>query len=224
MKSTKEIISNIRSTQLLDDANACIASGKYYDALHCVNTFLLLHPEDVKGLLLKGLCYLYTDQSAKARYMFDLALESYPDNDEAYYCYAEYYKLEMNYEAATQYINAAMACGSENATYLRFAAELSLLQEDYEQAFQLINRAIVINPFREDVYYWRALILMRLQKNAVAINDLNRALSLNPTFADAYRLRASLHMQQGEIEAGLADIKRAQRHETLNRHAQRNAA
>ena len=224
MKSTHEIFATIKSTQLLDDAHAYIHAAKYFDALHCINTYLLLEPADVKGFLLKGLCYLYTDQAAKARFMFDLALQHNSDNEEAYYCYAELYKLEMNYEAATTYINAAMACGPESAKYLRFAAELSLLQEDYEQAFQLINRAIVTNPFREDVYYWRALILIRLQRPAVAINDLNRAISLNPTYADAYRLRASLHMQQGNIDTGLADIKLAQRHDSLNRLARRNAA
>lgn len=224
MQTIKTILSTVKPAQLLDEATTAIARTNYYEAMHLLNTFLLFEPKHIDARLKKGLCYLYTEQFEHARILFDQVLNETGGHAEAYYCYAEYYKLMLDYDFALTYIADALQMDEENATYHRLAAELCYLQQDNEEAFGLINRAIVINPFKEEFYYWRALLFIRFDKLQVAINDLNRAISLNPHYAEAYRKRANLKMRAGEVDAALNDLKQAQRLELLQAEQFKTAA
>lgn len=224
MQTIKNILSTVKPAQLFDEAVASISRANYFEAMHLLNTFLLFEPKHIDARLKKGLCYLYTEQFESARIMFDQVLDETGGHAEAYYCYAEYYKLMLDYDFALTYIADALQLDEENATYHRLAAEICYLQQDNEEAFGLINRAIVINPFREDLYYWRALIFIRFEKLQVAVNDLNRAISINPQYVEAYRKRANLRMRAGEVDSALTDLKNAQRFELLQAEHLNHAA
>jgi tetratricopeptide (TPR) repeat protein len=215
MKSTKQIMRTLTASQLLDDAKSYIALGEYYEALHAVNAFLLFQPHHHEGILMKGLCYLYLNENDKARFLFDLVIDEDQNCAFAYYCYAEYYKLNMDYQTALTYINGAIATGEENTTYYRLAAEISFFMQSYDDAFAVINRAIVVNPFREDLYLWRAVILEKFGKITVAVNDLHRAISINPKYVEAYRMKAKLMLKTGNTTDALNDLHKAQQLERL---------
>ncbi len=224
MKTTKEIMSTISTSQLLDDSNSALLNGRYYDAMHLLNAYLLFDHTNILARLRKGLCYLYTNQPDKARFLFDQVLSEGEDQAEAYYCYAEYYKLHFDYELANTYISAAISADNENATYHWLASEICFLKSDLDASFTLINRAIVLNPFKEELYYWRAMILNRFGKETVAIGDLTRAICINPSFSDALRLRAKIRMNMGVVEEALKDLKQAQRFELLKQEELKRAA
>ena len=223
METIAHIINTVKSSQLLDEANATLLKGQYYEAMHLFNTYLLFDPENKDARLKKGLCYLYTEQFEKAYQLFEQLNAEGPDAETSY-CYAEYYKLVFDFDYALTYITQAIRLDEENATYHRLAAELCYLNQDYDEAFSLINRAIVLSPFREELYYWRALIFLRFEKHQVSLHDLNRAISINPQFAEAYRLRANIRMRLGEVEPALQDLKNAQRFELLLAEQVKHAA
>lgn len=200
----------LNSDQLLEEAVMAIEDQHYARALHLLNVYLLVYPDHMDARLQKGLCYLYLNEAPKARYMFDQVLEEEEHHAGALACYAEYYKLMMDYETASHYISAAMAGGDENAAYHRLAAEISYLNQDLDSAYTLINRAIVISPFREELYFWRALILKGFKKMQVAMNDINRALALNPRYTEALKLRAKIRMIIGTFDAANKDLRLAQ--------------
>lgn len=224
MQTITKNLNTVKPLQLIDEATVAIATCRYEEALHLLNTFLLFQPGNLDARLKKGLCYLYNEQFDEARQLFNEVLDETGGYAEAYYCFAEYYKVMLDYDFALTYITDALMLDEENATYHRLAAELCYLQQDYIESFGLINKAIVINPFKEEYYYWRAIILVRLNKLHVAINDLNRSISINPQFTEAYRKRAHLRMRTGEVDAALQDLRTAQRLELLQAEQTRHAA
>lgn len=224
MKTTQAIYSSINPAELPGEARKAISEGRYYDAMDLVNTCLLADHQHMEARLLKGLCYLYLNQSRKAAFLFDQVLEEEEGHAEALACYAEYHKLMMNFEEAAHYISAAIAADPDHATYHRQAAEISFLANDKESAFGLINRAIVLSPFREELYYWRALIMNSMKRTQVAIHDLNRALALNPRYVDALKLRAKLRMYFGTFDDAVKDLKLAQYFENTSGSSLRRVA
>jgi tetratricopeptide (TPR) repeat protein len=203
------------ASQLLDDAKLNIKKCNYYEALHNVNAYLLFNQHSEEGLLIKGLCYLYLAETDKARFLFDVVMEQNKDNAFAYYCYAEYYKLNLDYKIALAHVNTAICIDEENTIYYRLAVELSFFMGELENAYTLINRAIVVNPFKEDLYFWRAMILAHMHKYTVAIHDLTRAIGLEPAYADAYRLKAKLMLKTGQRANAIKDLHKARQLERL---------
>ena len=215
MKTTKEIMSTINPAQLLEDANTAINNEQYYQAMNLVNSYLLTDPTNLSARLKKGLCYLYLNQAKKAAYMFDQVLAEDEHNPEALACYAEFFKLNLDYDTASHYISAAIAVDEDNSTFHRMAAEIAYLKNDRESAYGMINRAIILSPFKEELYYWRALILNSFKKTQVAINDLTRALTINPQYVEALKLRAKIRMYNGTFDDAVKDLKLAQRFEHM---------
>jgi len=224
MKTAKEILTTLTPEGLLEDAQKAMYNQQYHQALSFLNTFLLREPYHQSARLKKGLCYLYLNQAYRAARMFDQVLEENEYHAEALSCYAEFFKLMMDYETAAKYISSAMAADEENSTYHRMAAEIAYLKNDKDAAYELINRAIVLSPFKEINYYWRALILNSFKKTQVALNDLNRALSINPQYVDALKLRAKMKMYHGTFEDAVKDLKLAQRLEYMQDHRMRRVA
>lgn len=199
--------------QLFEDACSAISDHKYGDALHLLNCFLLTQPAHVDARLRKGLCYLYLNEAGKARTIFDQILDESDHHAGALACYAEYYKLMLDYETASHFISAALIADGDNALYHRMAAEIAYLRNDRDSAYGLINRAIVLSPFRDEFYFWRSLILFSFKKFHVALNDINRALALNPVNSDALRLRAKIRITNGIYDDAANDLKRARQYE-----------
>jgi tetratricopeptide (TPR) repeat protein len=215
MQTTKQILSAMSSTQLLKDAQASIKAGKYYEAMHYLNAFLLFQPRNHVAILHKALCYLYIGKTSKSLYLIDLVNEENPELAETHFCYAEYYKLMLDYQLALHHINVALSSDGENASYYRLAAEICYLNNDIQDAYHLINRAIVVSPFREELYVWRAIILNKLAKPQIALHDLQRAISLSPQYVDAHRLRAKILIKSGQAEEALISLRKAKQFERL---------
>lgn len=215
MQTTKQILSSMSSTQMLQDAQASIKAGKYYEAMHYLNAFLLFHPRNHVAVLHKALCYLYTGNTSKSLYLMDTVYEENPEIAETHFCYAEYYKLMLDYNLAKHHINVALSSDGENASYYRLAAEICFLNDDIQDAYHLINRAIVVSPFREELYVWRAIVLNKLAKPQIALHDLQRAISLCPQYVDAHRLRAKILFKSGQTAEGLNSLRKAKQFERI---------
>ncbi len=201
----------IRTSDIYENAVSAIQKGKYEDAMHQLNMFLLFEPTNIDAILKKGLCYLYLNKVEMAAHIFDDVRENNPNHAHVYACIAELFKLQYEFDVAIDFIdNAIRLTHDGESDYNLMLAELFFYKQDFDTAFTYINKAIVQCPHSEYCYYWRALILSRFEKYDVAISDLNKAIALYPEFAEAYRQRASVRIKLNEVDAALKDIKIAQ--------------
>jgi tetratricopeptide (TPR) repeat protein len=201
----------IHTSEIYDKAVLAIQKGKYEEALHQLNTFLLFDPEHIDASLKKGLCYLYLNKTEMAAHIFDDIRESHPNHPHVYACIAELFKLQYEFDIAIDFCDKAIRLTKDDASdYNLMLSELFFYKHDFDTAFTYINKAIVQCPHSEYCYYWRALILNRFEKYDAAVNDLNKAIALYPEFSDAYRQRASVLIKLNQVDAALKDIKIAQ--------------
>ena len=201
----------VSPANIYENAIASIQKGKYEDALHLLNMFLLFEPENMNATLKKGLCYLYLHQIELAAEIFHDAREADKNNPHVYACIAELFKLQFEFDIAIDFCDRAIKlCKDTEADYNLMLSELFFYKYDFDTAFTYINKAIIQCPHNEYNYYWRALILKRFEKFDASVNDLNKAITLYPEFAEAYRERASVRMRINEVNEALNDIKIAQ--------------
>lgn len=209
----------IRTADIYENAVAAIQKGKYEDALHQLNMFLLFEPQNLDAFLKKGLCYLYMNQVENAAGIFDEALEQHKNQPHVYACIAELFKLQYEFDIAMDFCQKAICLTNDTESdYNLMMAELHFYKNEFDTAFSYINKAIVQCPHSEYCYYWRALIFARFEKYDVAINDLGKAIALYPEYADAYRQRANFRMHTKDIENALRDIRIAQHIEMDEEH------
>lgn len=202
---------NVRPADIYENAVTAIQKGKYEEALHELNMFLLFEPESIDGILKKGLCYLYLDKVEMAAHIFDDVRENNPNLAHVYACIAELFKLQYEFDIAIDFCDKAIRLTNDGESdYNLMLSELFFYKLDFDTAFTYINKAIVQCPHSEYCYYWRALILSRFEKYDSAISDLNKAIALYPEFAEAYRQRASVRIKLNDVDAALKDIKIAQ--------------
>lgn len=213
-------------TQAIEDLNAAIRltpedaelysnrasvygdQGKYPEALRDYSIAIKMNPQHSGPYVARGLFYLETtEEYAKARSDFDLALEREPDNYYVY-CYRADANIHMRrFKAAAKDIGRALRLAPRFSGGLYLLGYLHAIKGRYKPALKALSRASKLpNPFPM-IHLARSLTYMALKNPCAALKDVNEFLEHKVNAPEALVARAAIYEQLGRRAQAEADYR-----------------
>ncbi|MFN8530356.1 MAG: hypothetical protein U0670_17280 [Anaerolineae bacterium] len=174
-QSATTLVSPYLLPEVFDRTSAAFQSGDYTATILNASLDLLFNPTHDRAYLLRGLGYLNTNETDRARADIDAAIAVTAPDDTVFL--GQLYSLRGQMKADQGDVEAALA--------------------DY-------TTAIEINP-SADAYFSRAQLSMSEQHPQDALDDLNRAIELTSTDGVYYLLRAYANADLNHVSESAAD-------------------
>ncbi|MCU0516752.1 MAG: tetratricopeptide repeat protein [Oscillatoria sp. Prado101] len=140
---------------------------------------------------------------------YSKALESNPNNFEAFYRRAEAYLQIENYQAAIGDFSQVLRLNPNSAAVYFYRGFARAQIKDYQEAISDYNEAIRLNPNDAGVYNSRGLARSDLNDYQAAISDYKEAIRLNSNFAEAYNNRGAARFNLKDYQAAISDYSQA---------------
>lgn len=180
-------------------ATAYGKSGNVDEAIKIYDSILLLRPEEVDALYLRGILYAGKDELDSAMSSFDKAISLAPDD---YGMLINIYTIleENGYkEVGQNYLKTAMESGTKKMTNYE-KGQISFYLEDYESARTYLEKA------REENGAEAVLFLGRTYET---LGDTNYAISVYSSFINSGETSPEVLNQMGLCKMKMADYEGA---------------
>ncbi|MBW4493137.1 MAG: tetratricopeptide repeat protein [Oscillatoria princeps RMCB-10] len=140
---------------------------------------------------------------------YSKALESNPNNFEAFYRRAEAYLQMENYLAAIGDFSQVLRLNPNSAAVYFYRGFARAQMKDYQEAISDYNEAIRLNPNDAGAHNSRGLARSELKDYQAAIADYKEAIRLSPNFAEAYNNRGVARFNLKDYQAAISDYSEA---------------
>jgi tetratricopeptide (TPR) repeat protein len=141
---------------------------------------------------------------------YDEAIQSNPNDGDAYYNRGFLYQNQGKTELALADYNKAIALSPNHAMAYTNRGFLYSKQGKEKLALPDYNQAIALNPNYLDAYTNRGNFYQNQGKSDLALTDYNQAIALNPNDAEAYSNLGLLYRKMGNTEAAKTSSLKAQ--------------
>jgi tetratricopeptide (TPR) repeat protein len=140
---------------------------------------------------------------------YNQALESDPNNFEAYYRRGVAYVLLKDFQAAIANFDQMLGLNPNNAGvyFSRGYARGEL--KDYQAAISDYSYAIRLDPNLAEAYINRGAAYRKVKDYQAAISDYSYAIRLDPDDAEAYNKRGAARSQLGDYQGAISDFNEA---------------
>ena len=157
----------------------------------------------------RGNAYDGKGQKDSAFEDYSMAIETDPDDADAYFYRGSTYELKGNFGMAIQDYKKAVELNPDNAdAYAYLAQAYSSAPSNLELVIKSYSKAIELNPHHNYAYINRAQAYMEKGEIDLAIEDLSKVIDLNPNYAFAHAKRAEAYMKKGEIDLAIRDYSK----------------
>ncbi len=149
----------------LERAQMLIEGERWEQALAELQKALVAEPESPLARHLSGICYLYMGEYEKAKHEEKLALELYPDFDDAYWILANIALQQEKYSEGLKAIKVALEMDPSDAEYYVTKASLLLDSNKFQAALDATDEALKLEPENESAGGIRTLALSSLGRH-----------------------------------------------------------
>ena len=160
----------------------------YTKALQELNEILIIDPNSVEKLNLKGVILQLLDKSYEARQSWIKASNINNTYFDPYFNLGNSYMDEKNYDEAEMYYTKAINCQPENFKIYYQLGFLYLKKNELEKARDFFYKSKDYNYNFAPTYYNLGIVLNNLNKKNETINYLIKAIEINPKYTDAFYL------------------------------------
>jgi predicted O-linked N-acetylglucosamine transferase (SPINDLY family) len=160
----------------------------YKDALRELNKILIIDPNSVEKLNLKGVILQALNKPEEARKNWIKSLSINNKYFDAYFNLGNSYMDEKNYKQAEIYYNQAAICQPQNFKIYYQLGFLCMKKNELQKSYNFFNKSINYNNNFAPTYYNLGIALSNLNKKNEAINCLIKAIEINPKYIDAFFL------------------------------------
>ena len=160
----------------------------YTKALQELNEILIIDPNSVEKLNLKGVILQLLDKSYEARQSWIKASNINNTYFDPYFNLGNSYMDEKNYDEAEMYYTKAINCQPENFKIYYQLGFLYLKKNELKKARDFFYKSKDYNYNFAPTYYNLGIVLNNLNKKNETINNLIKAIEINPKYTDAFYL------------------------------------
>ena len=160
----------------------------YAKALQELNKILIIDPNSVEKLNLKGVILQLLDKSYEARESWIKASNINNTYYDPYFNLGNSYMDEKNYDKAEMYYTKAINCQPENFKIYYQLGFLHLKKNELKKARDFFYKSKDYNYNFAPTYYNLGIVLNNLNKKNETINCLIKAIEINPKYTDAFYL------------------------------------
>jgi tetratricopeptide (TPR) repeat protein len=170
--------------------------------------FLNLKPNDIEGLLHRGLAKEHLGDQIGAIADYTHLISVSPKDIRAFYNRGNAKNLLGQYHEAYEDFVKVIEISPNDADALINKAHLETVFGKYDIALQNCNKAINLGLDNEDAHFTRATIYEHLKLMKEALADLDRVLVINPVNSYALLYRG-LYKLKLKDQSACADLKKA---------------
>ena len=180
----------------------------YAKAFVELNTVLRADVYNAEAYFLKGMCYKYMKDTAKALSNFQTAVQTNPKYYDAFMQLGVLYD-EKNDRIAIQYFENARKIDTLNLEPLYAQAMFFQKRNEFAEAKKLFRRALKINKDYALAFYNTGWMLLQEDSTEKAIREFERAINVKPDYAEAYYNKGLCHEILGNYKQAFADYGQA---------------
>ena len=157
----------------------------YTEALQELNKLLILDPNSIEKLNLKGVILQILNKPGQARENWERATRINSNYFDPYFNLGNSFIDEEKYSEAEIYYEKAVNCQPNNfKTYYQLGF-LCLKKNDLQKAFDYFQKSKDCNKNFAPTYYNLGVVLNNLNKKEDSIIYLNEAIKIDPKYTDA---------------------------------------
>lgn len=172
-----------------------------------------------RHFLTVGRIELSEDRFADAIRSFNTAIQSKPDQFEAYFLRGIAKYSLGDYKGAADDFSETIRLHPLYARAYHYRGIANDRLSNYFDARQDFKRALEIDPYNADIYLAFGATRMQLQDYEGAIKDYDMALLINPRFSQAWLNRGIAKRMIGDKQAALSDMDKAVIHDHFSADA-----
>ncbi|MDH5599455.1 MAG: tetratricopeptide repeat protein [Cyclobacteriaceae bacterium] len=167
------------SSDELRTGDTLFNQGDYKGALEAYNTYISMHPNDMRALYHRGKTYEALEDMEMAMADYKMVYKMEPENNKVKLSLANnsYYR-DKDFEKAIYYLNEIITLDNENVEALILRGKSYQKLGDIQESLNDYNNAISHNPEAGEAYLSRGSLYLIAKQKSKACNDFKLALSL----------------------------------------------
>lgn len=177
--------------------------------------------ETVQDHIEEGLKAHQAGQLQDAEKHYHKALESDPNNADAYHLLGMLAYDIRNYDVARELVLHAVDLNDSVPLFYNNLGNIFAQLNELEAAHDCFNKAISLDPGYPDAHYNLANILLQLEEEEQAISEYKRAIELDNNFTQAHINLGGVYLDQGNLHNALVLFGKAVELEPQNPRARR---
>jgi tetratricopeptide (TPR) repeat protein len=207
-KAAQQQPQNGEITQLL--GLSFYSLGQWAKAIPLLEQVQTLVPKtEIDSFYLLGICYLHTQQLAKARTALARMFSVSPDSAMAYLMLAKTMVQQRSEEQALPVLQQAIALDSRLPMAHFLLGEIYLFKSNPQLALEAFKKELEVNPTIWLVYWRLGDAYARLENYDEAVKALKQSIWLNETFTGPYVLLGEIGLKKGDLELAIGFLQRA---------------
>ena len=200
-------LDNTRAAPVL--AKALLAQGKAKNALEETEAASAKATPELAGM--RGDAFLATNQPAKAKEAYESILKAKPDDVTALLGMARYALSQRDVEAASKYLDEAIAKNPKSPEALLFKASFLRAQAKNDEALAAYAQVVALQPGHRTAYIDKANLEITSSKFDAAKADIAAANKNTPGSLGVVYVQALLDYSQGRTKQALEGLQKVLR-------------
>ncbi len=173
----------------------------YVEALKDLNELLIIDPQSIEKINLKGVILQFLKKNKEARENWVKALNINNSYFDPYFNLGNSYMQDGYYDIAEKYYKEAARCEPNNFKIFYQLGILYMNKRELKKSFDFFLKSKDINKSFASTYYNLGIILNSLNRKKDSINYFNEAIKLNPKYIEAYFSLGTIYREIKDFES-----------------------